>query len=917
MRRFQLFDEFAGPVTGEQVLKHGRHNQKDHAGKGRARSDDEIVGLAQQRAGVGKTLDKSVVGDDGFGYISSSTGERFALTEVNPTGAARIIAAQGWDAPAQSVDQETFDRLAQRDDLVTVYRGGPVGLEKGMIEGTPYIGDGKSGPGTYVTDNPDRAARFANKWVETGRDEAGFRTHDIYQGNVVPMLMPRSMFDNPGNGEVNRINIPLTNEGLRGVGAVTGFMGGDRVVWNTGAMIVGPAVPSEPGREGFAGRWTLDDVTKSLEEPPTEGEVAFYRIENGEATLLTDSSGSRPEVIKFAPGLVPVLKHGRHDQSTHGRRGGASRPPVDESPAEEDRRRQIENINYIMGRSPFPPGFSYEGLPPPTVTLRQLGREQVTKVRRRIKQWKQARERRYLENLSPEAEAKLIAANRARVDAKRAARGLPPVVYKAMDPVLPLLYDVFRDVVDDPFVWIALIQDERPLSEIDGDLGDILDDMLDAVAPAETVIKFAPGLRPTLKHLSGKHDQKTHGRGGQQTLPGTDTARSGADGPYAEWGDRAKEIRFMESAGMSKAELDAYLDPDTSYIEADRIRQAVDDDYSYAIDNRAKELMNDSDSTDKTLEDFREEALDEYVAVHGETTARLLAYGDNEEFFDADVARGQFSEVYDTYHEGINRDGEERTIEARIESVVAPSASDPRMVVSGTLYGDDGYPIGEIERSFAIGPTGRVEATHELLRIHEDDYQGTGFSKVINRQAENYYISHDIDTVRVHAALEGGGYAWASQGFDWDYNNHNKSLSNMNDRYDAYMKIADLTPEVRSDFGNVFSRLNTLPVTSDDYPTPSEIANLGRVDGVSTWPGKTFMRGSNYYGTKTLVPEGSRESRTTIESRARAAEQRAFVEARTPGRGQMTMDSDFLEGALANSPVQTTPLFAPIPGVVE
>ena len=96
------------------------------------------------------------------------------------------------------------------------------------------------------------------------------------------------------------------------------------------------------------------------------------------------------------------------------------------------------------------------------------------------------------------------------------------------------------------------------------------------------------------------------------------------------------------------------------------------------------------------------------------------------------------------------------------------------------------------------------------------------------------------------------------------------------------------------------------------------------IPGVSTWPGKDIMRGSNWYGTKTLSPEGPRVSSTqrTTAARRRAqqeyeAERARFAAERAPGRGQLTMDSDFLEGALAQAPNQTLPLFPPIPGVVE
>jgi hypothetical protein len=204
------------------VLKHGSHNQKDHAGKGSARTDAEIANLALERSRIGRTVDKSVLGEDGYGYVSRSTGERFDTHLANPTGVARLVKEQGWDAPAQQVDAETFERLAGRSDLVPVYRGGPVGLERGMIEGTPFIGDGKVGPGTYVSTDRARASQFAD-------------------GARVAMLIPRRMIDEAPTGDIGIANDPITDHGLRGVGAVRGpSWRSDYVVWNTGALIVGP-----------------------------------------------------------------------------------------------------------------------------------------------------------------------------------------------------------------------------------------------------------------------------------------------------------------------------------------------------------------------------------------------------------------------------------------------------------------------------------------------------------------------------------------------------------------------------------------------------------------------------------------------------------------------------------------------------
>lgn len=287
------------------VLKHGHHDQSSHGNWAHGSEiEQHIVDTVNERAGRGQVLDSSVVGEDGYGFLYK--GERHETHHINPDGAARIINAQGWDEPAQSVDQKTFDRLSKRDDLVVVYRGGPNGLEKGMTEGTPYIGDGAMGPGTYVTSDIDRASAFASRYTSRAEVAAGSPS-GFYLGSVVPMLMPRSMFDAAPDAEYNIKSDPLKDHALGGSGAVVGARGTDRVVWNTSALVVGPKVPVPGAKKKkkdpkYLGEWGLDVVTKAVDEDVLEW--AYYKVVGGKAVPLAIAG--------------PVVKHGTHDQSSHG-----------------------------------------------------------------------------------------------------------------------------------------------------------------------------------------------------------------------------------------------------------------------------------------------------------------------------------------------------------------------------------------------------------------------------------------------------------------------------------------------------------------------------------------------------------------------------------------------------------------------
>lgn len=805
--------------------------------------------------------------------------------------------------------------------------------------------------------------------------------------------------------------------------------------------------------------------------------------------------------IRFEPGLVPVLKHGSHDQSSHGRKGRSlrgyeeataagrgQRTRGERSAIDDALRQEEENINYLLGRTTKAP--SWTGPSDPLFVPKTTLRDRVQSARRSIKAWKQKREKRSLERMSPAQIDRLIAANRERNNRERVRRGLAPTVYKSFDPVYEILQRIFADEVE-PSIWVALIEDPRPLNELTGVLGDLVDDMLDAVVPDETIVKFAPGLRPVLKHakhdqsthgngareveasdndsawdavltnearalddrmkanperynprgqrdyglkdgatetrivrqdgpprvrdyetntsaglnmtealevegslgmavsgygkplvpvgderppqhvyrvmstqefdaarergyiksdermnvaagegtvtslrptgsfyvptdgsdyrvvrikysdedgwrtdridgyiktqdrvpfdrvdlyttpvsqlvtkhLGGKHDQKAHGRGGGATN-GVSEAPGG--GQFSAWGDRAGEISAAASTGPTRETLQKIINDDIEgMISDEEVMQEIALRYDYEIENDVQERMNrtigieDEDEEFATREKYYDEVLGDYYMANAYYTRREMV----EERFNEDMDSyvSQFSEVYDTYHSGVNRDGEKISFYTQVETV--DSYLGEGIDVKGTIYSDDGNWLGEFHRRFEGDGSGGITVTHELLRL-EDEAQGTGFAKVFNRQAENYYISHGIDKVNVHAALDGGGYAWAQQGFDFDEKAIRASRNNISYRMEAYLQQPGIPRNLVSDIQGVRTRLETLDLSSPDFPTPKEIADLGRIPGVQTWPGKEIMRGSNWYGTKTLSPSGPRKSTTQKwkEDRAKAAE---------------------------------------------
>jgi ribosomal protein S18 acetylase RimI-like enzyme len=799
-------------------------------------------------------------------------------------------------------------------------------------------------------------------------------------------------------------------------------------------------------------------------------------------------------VIQFAPGLVPVLKHAVHDQLSHGRRarsmrGYEERTPSGrgrrtrgsgEAPSDQARREALENVDYIMGRTTRAPSWTGPS-DPLYVPTRSLG-DRVESARRKIAAWKQGRERRSMERMtSAELEA-LGAKNRERVRRKREKLSSTPPVNKSFDPAYEILQRIFVDVVE-PSLWVELVEDPRSLVDLTGLLGDLVDDMLDAVAPVGMVVKFAPGLRPVLKHQGGKHDQSSHGswadsgsskltimgrndgsnshfnektrvvryqpegkeptdyvlyanedfvvslvkptdgttingyseggtnkheighlditgagsnpwrdsakddnkatitevavskkhqrRGlasamlrfhrdmypeldvqhsdlllpegkawaevakhqagkhdqklhgrwaGQMELEGLESPLSG---DYGDWGDRAAELQAARNAGPDEYELRNVIFPDPDSVSDMAVRERIAEYHEYDIENDVADrmsrtsLVEGEDEFQATRDRYYEEALDEYLADYGDEAREAIAAENRAESISVD----SMDEVYSIYHEGVNRNGEVVTLNSMVSEVEIYGSN---IEVRGEIYDDLGVFAGEFHRVFSADWDGNLRVSHELLTLR-NEYQGAGFAQAFNRQAENYYITHGINTINVHAALDGGGYAWASSGFDWDFGNHTHNVDNIVANINDYVgRTPNIPRGLLTEIDSVSMRMQSSPASNRDYPTPKEIADLGRIDGVSNWPGKEIMRGTNWYGAKTLRPEGARVTSTQAAKESNRVAQREYEQGRAraaaeraPTRGQLTMDTAFLEGSLAQDPNYQPGLFPPIPGMVE
>ena len=330
---------------------------------------------------------------------------------------------------------------------------------------------------------------------------------------------------------------------------------------------------------------------------------------------------------------------------------------------------------------------------------------------------------------------------------------------------------------------------------------------------------------------------------------------NGAGSAYAEWGDHAGRIAAMEDVGPSVDQLmlgtGGQDDRSNSEIIYDIMTNHVDEvdmtiENDYAEYTRREEFLATNPSADET---------DAFITDQRLEMAENLYYADPDRWtgarFDDDEAVDSFNDVYSIETSGTNAAGDTVVLRSNVYSVYSGNGL---IEVNGMIEDDNGNQVGEFVRHFRREPDGSMSVGHELLHLWEDDVKGTGFATEFNARSEDYYVSHGIKKIKVHAALDQGGYTWASAGFDFDPKRVDTNRFEM-------VNAMSRSPQ-KARFEPIISRMTTLDRDDPDYPTPFEISQLGRTPGASTWPGKEALLGSDWYGVKELRPEGRRRSVT-------------------------------------------------------
>lgn len=343
------------------VEKHGSHNQKDHAGKrggasdlpeGWSKSDPDKVRegliLEYMGHGNGRSTAESIANNrvDNYDYFDGPNGSRVLIEK--PT--------------ALRPDRKQFTPDEVR----------PVLEEVSRLQGIAPVGGMKVTIGeSEFTNHGPQVAGFA-AFAYRGKGEIFMRPRAVTPGLEPDVLMPAAA--------TNRTRYGVAHEWGHTVDRRTSTQAAidhDRVLGMSGMSTYGRSDKYESYAEAFA-EWSL---TGGRSESPavsyfsetynwgSEGmaKAVAETVEICGDTFTAEGAGTivmeRPDpaaeirkavIVAFAPGLRPVLKHGSHNQKDHGRRGGGAtlKPDVASSILERVKANGGLSVNMLDGSEP-------------------------------------------------------------------------------------------------------------------------------------------------------------------------------------------------------------------------------------------------------------------------------------------------------------------------------------------------------------------------------------------------------------------------------------------------------------------------------------------------------------------------------------------------------------------------------------
>jgi hypothetical protein len=342
------------------------------------------------------------------------------------------------------------------------------------------------------------------------------------------------------------------------------------------------------------------------------------------------------------------------------------------------------------------------------------------------------------------------------------------------------------------------------------------------------VVKFAPSLKPALKHYEGLHDQSSHGN-------------------WAAYGGMADLI------AQRKNDFDGAL-VQSAFAELAAI------DGGYAADGTIKDAMDNDEFLKETFDELYESKFDSDLAEqdgYDQHSADIVnqVFDEMRENYRAEIA-DVYVRTYllDTMQNTFNLEHDSSGITSMVQDTAFED--DGGIRVYGYVYSPQGYEIGEFSRTFYETPSGGVRAEHNVFQIRDPDYQGMGFGRFFTESVEAAYISGGVEKINLWSAWD-GAYTWSRAGYDFDPNQYklSDSITSMND---ANWRFSQFSESDKAKYKDLVQRSASLDLKDPRFPFPHEYASL---------PGaKDILYNEKVHFEKVLSAEGTRLREQPIDA---------------------------------------------------
>ncbi len=239
------------------------------------------------------------------------------------------------------------------------------------------------------------------------------------------------------------------------------------------------------------------------------------------------------------------------------------------------------------------------------------------------------------------------------------------------------------------------------------------------------------------------------------------------------------------------------------------------------------------------------------------------------------LASDMFGGSLDAVRDGMYALLEEHDYDGFTVEVASAVRTGKRWKVKGDLL-VDGVSVGSFERSLEADGD-RITVHHDFLSI-EPEYHGSGIATSFNRHLTDWYRASGVESIRVYAALEAGGYAWARAEFEWAWESEaTKMFAALTQTATAYRSMAaarrrqaahrdtppasaadllaradELEAQAQAAFA-FLERVDQTPWGDPNYPQPYDVSEIGRPANATRdqhWIGKETLIATSWHGVK-------------------------------------------------------------------